>query len=146
MKRFFLILLVVLVVVFFALAYFAFEWSGVHAALAWIVVYTLMSSCCVAAIFMILKLLMSAFSPELRADLWSRGMHVFRACLMLFAYLFVLIPLIFGALLYGLHEWWPAKLSRYELTNGEKTVIFQSMSHLASQDFYDRVREDIRAR
>ena len=37
----------------------------------------------------------------------------------------------------------PAKMPTYTITNGEKTVIFQAMSHIGSQKFYDRVRENI---
>ncbi len=37
----------------------------------------------------------------------------------------------------------PAFMPVYTLTNGEKTLIFQAMSHIWSQNFYDRVRENI---
>lgn len=37
----------------------------------------------------------------------------------------------------------PAKMPRYTLSNGEKTVIFQAMSHIGSPIFYEKVRENI---
>lgn len=37
----------------------------------------------------------------------------------------------------------PATMPTYTISNGEKTVIFQAMSHIWSQNFYDTVRENI---
>jgi hypothetical protein len=31
----------------------------------------------------------------------------------------------------------------YTISNGEKIVIFQAMSHIASQNFYDTVKKNI---
>jgi len=39
--------------------------------------------------------------------------------------------------------WAPATLPRITLSNGEKTVVFQSMMHIASPSFYDAVRADM---
>ena len=35
------------------------------------------------------------------------------------------------------------KLDKVELTNGKKTIVFQEMQHLATQTFYDNVKNDI---
>lgn len=37
----------------------------------------------------------------------------------------------------------PAKMPSHTLSNGEKTVIFQAMSHIGSPIFYEKVRENI---
>lgn len=70
----------------------------------------------------------------------------FQRFLIVVCFFLVLLPLIFAGLIYGFNEWWPGTLTRYELTNGKKTIVFQSMSHLASSEFYDEVKEDIQAR
>ena len=38
----------------------------------------------------------------------------------------------------------PATLPQYTLSNGERTLIFQSMSHIATSQFYDQVAQQIR--
>jgi hypothetical protein len=38
----------------------------------------------------------------------------------------------------------PATLPRITLSNGEKTVIFQSMMHIASPEFYEDIRNDMK--
>jgi hypothetical protein len=30
------------------------------------------------------------------------------------------------------------------ISNGEKTVVFQAMSHIGTQDFYDTIKENIK--
>jgi len=37
----------------------------------------------------------------------------------------------------------PAKFQLYTLSNGEKTIQFQTMSHIASEEFYERVQRNI---
>ncbi len=37
----------------------------------------------------------------------------------------------------------PAKLPEYVISNGEKTVRFRAMAHIASEAFYDAVKADI---
>ncbi len=37
----------------------------------------------------------------------------------------------------------PATLARITLSNGEKTVVFQSMMHIASPGFYDDIKKDM---
>lgn len=37
----------------------------------------------------------------------------------------------------------PAKLPSYTLTNWEKTIQFQTMSHIASQSFYSQIKKDL---
>lgn len=37
----------------------------------------------------------------------------------------------------------PAKMPRYTLTNGEKIIEFQAMSHIASESFYQSVKNNI---
>ena len=37
----------------------------------------------------------------------------------------------------------PATLPRITISNGEKTVIFQSMMHIGSSGFYEDVRRDM---
>lgn len=42
-----------------------------------------------------------------------------------------------------MNDYAPATLPRITITNGDKTVIFQSMMHVASPEFYDEVRNDM---
>lgn len=51
--------------------------------------------------------------------------------------------LLFGGFLYFQNEVFPAKLPLYTLSNGEKTLKFQTMSHIASQKFYMQVHNTI---
>ncbi len=48
----------------------------------------------------------------------------------------------FGALVLT-NEKTPATLPRITITNGEKTVIFQSMMHVASPEFYEEIKKDM---
>jgi hypothetical protein len=41
------------------------------------------------------------------------------------------------------NELFPAKLPLYTLTNGEKTLYFQTMSHIGSEAFYQQVQKNI---
>lgn len=50
--------------------------------------------------------------------------------------------MIFGVLKIS-NEYAPATLPRITITNGEKTVVFQSMMHIASPGFYDDIRNDM---
>ncbi len=50
--------------------------------------------------------------------------------------------MIFGVLKFS-NEYTPATLPRITITNGEKTVVFQSMMHIASPGFYDDIRNDM---
>jgi len=38
----------------------------------------------------------------------------------------------------------PAQMPQYELTNWKQTIVFQAMSHIASDSFYEKVAKDIR--
>jgi len=49
---------------------------------------------------------------------------------------------IFGIVL-GTNQWAPATLPRITMSNGDKTVIFQSMMHIASPGFYSDIRSDM---
>lgn len=59
---------------------------------------------------------------------------------------------IFIVILFSLIGWFwyyqnelsPAKMPTYTLTNGEKTLIFQWMSHIGTQNFYNQVQELIK--
>jgi len=37
----------------------------------------------------------------------------------------------------------PATLPKITMSNGEKTVIFQSMMHIGSPDFYENIKKDM---
>lgn len=49
---------------------------------------------------------------------------------------------VFGLVL-GTNQWAPATLPRVTISNGDKTVIFQSMMHIASPAFYSDIRADM---
>lgn len=54
-----------------------------------------------------------------------------------------LSPWIGFGILKTTNEYAPATLPRITISNGEKTVVFQSMMHVASPEFYDDVRKDM---
>ena len=56
----------------------------------------------------------------------------------------LIICIIIGWFTYYTNEISPAKMPTYYLTNGEKQLIFQSMSHIGTKNFYDSVIENIR--
>lgn len=59
------------------------------------------------------------------------------------AYVLTILPLLAIGFIVVVNTFFPGKVSRYEVSNGEKTIVYQSMSHLASQSFYDDVRADL---
>lgn len=50
---------------------------------------------------------------------------------------------LLGSFSYYYNEVSPAKMPAYHLTNWEKEVIFQGMSHIGTQNFYDRIIQRI---
>lgn len=56
---------------------------------------------------------------------------------------FLIIGWIVGSFSYYQNEISPAMMPTYTISNWEKTVIFQAMSHIASQNFYDSVKKNI---
>lgn len=57
----------------------------------------------------------------------------------------VFIILLFWWLTYLSNEYFPAKMPEYTISNWEKVVIFQAMSHIWTQKFYDQVATDLKA-
>lgn len=53
------------------------------------------------------------------------------------------IVIVLGSFAYYQNEIDPAKLPEYVISNGEKTVRFRGMAHIASEAFYAGVKEDI---
>ena len=56
----------------------------------------------------------------------------------------LIITIILGWFTYYINEISPAKMPTYYLSNGEKQLIFQWMSHIGTKNFYDNVIENIR--
>ena len=42
------------------------------------------------------------------------------------------------------NKYFPAKMPQVTLSNGEKTIIFQAMSHIATRSFYEKVTDSLR--
>lgn len=57
--------------------------------------------------------------------------------------LFILLILIIWGFSYYQNEFSPAKMPIYTLTNWEKTVVFQTMSHIWTPNFYESVKQNI---
>jgi hypothetical protein len=55
----------------------------------------------------------------------------------------ILITILWSFAFYQ-NEISPAMMPVYTITNWEKTVVFQSMSHIWSENFYDKVRKNIK--
>lgn len=55
-----------------------------------------------------------------------------------------LLPWVLFGIVYLTNIYTPATLPRTTITNGEKTVVFQSMMHIASPGFYDEIEADMR--
>ncbi|MDD3646129.1 MAG: hypothetical protein PHH06_01845 [Candidatus Gracilibacteria bacterium] len=55
----------------------------------------------------------------------------------------VIIGLILTGFTYYQNEIEPAKMPEYTITNGDKTVIFQAMSHVGSEEFYQTIKENL---
>lgn len=54
-----------------------------------------------------------------------------------------LLPwIVYGGIVL-MNETAPATLARTTLSNGEKTVVFQSMMHIASPGFYEDIKKDM---
>ncbi|ATU05452.1 hypothetical protein BKN14_03290 [Candidatus Gracilibacteria bacterium HOT-871] len=51
---------------------------------------------------------------------------------------------IVGGFSYYYNEISPAYMPQYTLTNGDKTVVFQSMAHIGGKGFYNYVAEDLK--
>ena len=52
--------------------------------------------------------------------------------------------LLIGSFVYYENELSPAKMPIYTISNGNKTIIFQTMSHVGSRTFYKEVQEKIK--
>ena len=57
--------------------------------------------------------------------------------------LFIFVTIIWSFAFYQ-NDLNPAKMPIYTISNSKKTVVFQNMSHIWSQKFYDKVVENIR--
>lgn len=57
--------------------------------------------------------------------------------------IFVILWMIWSFSYYQ-NELSPAKMPTYTLSNGTKTVIFQTMSHIGTENFYSSVKENIK--
>ncbi len=57
-----------------------------------------------------------------------------------------LLVFILGGFAYYNNEIEPAPMPNITLSNGEKTIIFQAMSHVGTRSFYDKVINDIKER
>ncbi len=66
-------------------------------------------------------------------------LFTYKVCL----FVYIIIFVIWGFAYYN-NDINPAKMPEYTLSNWEKTVVFQAMSHIAKQDFYDQIRNNIR--
>lgn len=67
----------------------------------------------------------------------------FRGWAGLVSFVFLLPWILFGIIEFtNTHA--PATLPRITITNGDKTVIFQSMMHIASPEFYTDIEADMR--
>lgn len=54
-----------------------------------------------------------------------------------------MLPWLLFVALQTANEIFPATLPKTTITNGEKTVVFQSMMHVASPGFYEDIRQDM---
>ncbi|MDD3144875.1 MAG: hypothetical protein PHV23_02070 [Candidatus Gracilibacteria bacterium] len=58
--------------------------------------------------------------------------------------IFILVTTsILGGFTYLSNEVFKAKMPEYTISNGEKTVVFQAMVHIASKSFYDKIIENL---
>lgn len=55
-----------------------------------------------------------------------------------------IILAVLGSFMYYQNSISPAMMPQFTLTNGNQTIVFQAMSHIASEDFYKNVSRDIR--
>lgn len=75
-------------------------------------------------------------------DLWFDDflkLFIYKVCVILYT----VVIIIWGFAYYS-NEISPAKMPEYTISNWKKVVVFQAMSHIAKQDFYDKVRDNIR--
>lgn len=54
-----------------------------------------------------------------------------------------MLPWLLFIALQTSNDVFPATLPKITITNGEKTVVFQSMMHVASPGFYEDIRQDM---
>lgn len=55
-----------------------------------------------------------------------------------------IVLVILGSFMYYQNSISPAQMPQYTLSNGEQTIVFQAMSHIASESFYQKVARDLR--
>lgn len=56
---------------------------------------------------------------------------------------FIIAAIILWSIAYYENEVSPAKMPTFTITNGEKTVIFQAMSHIWTTEFYEKIKQDL---
>lgn len=59
--------------------------------------------------------------------------------------LIIISTSMIGGFSYYHNEVAPANMPEYTLSNGEKTIVFQTMSHIGSPEFYQQIQENIRS-
>ncbi|NDK09032.1 hypothetical protein EOM39_07390 [Candidatus Gracilibacteria bacterium] len=63
---------------------------------------------------------------------------IYKATIFIYVMFFIV-----GGFAYYNNEISPAMMPEYTITNGDKIVVFQSMSHIAKQNFYNEVEKNI---
>ncbi|MDD5770037.1 MAG: hypothetical protein PHE25_03650 [Candidatus Gracilibacteria bacterium] len=57
--------------------------------------------------------------------------------------LMMALIIIIGGFSYYENEITPAKIPTFTISNGDKTIVFQAMSHIGTPNFYEKIKENI---
>ena len=74
---------------------------------------------------------------------WKRFLGAFLQGWVGLTFFVWLLPWISFLILHLTNTFAPATLPRITITNGEKTVVFQSMMHIGSSSFYEDIKNDM---
>ena len=66
-------------------------------------------------------------------------LFIYKVCVLIYS----VVIIVWGFAYYS-NEISPAKMPEFTISNWKKIVVFQAMSHIAKQDFYNQVRDNIR--
>lgn len=137
-------MLAVLFVTLVLLGYLFFGISGVFMIILGEILYVLFGTTIIAIVYVCVRYVFGKLMPKYSISFTSFFSYIWLRIALILGYICVFIPLVIAFILYGYNTWWYGEVDRYELVGEGKQIIFQSMSHIASPQFYDAVIDDIR--
>ena len=102
-------------------------------------IYSIISIMVYALCYLCLEFLWRKIRKKTKRSIWESIHSFFYRVWIMLSVLFVII----GWFTYYQNEISPAPMPEYTLSNGNKEVVFQAMSHIGSHNFYAQVQQNL---